>query len=323
MANTDSFVRRHPLCAFFGVTFVWSWGSVLALLAPRLLAGQPIPTWYGLTTFPALILGPALASLGLTAILDGRPGLRNLFRRLRRVRVAPVWYAVACLLAPGLVLLVLGALSLAVSPVFAPSLFPLGFLFGPIAGFCEEIGWTGFAYPRLRQRRGVLASGVLLGLIWGVWHLPIVDFLGAASPHGAYVPAFFLAFVTLVTPMRVLIGLVSERTGSIALAQLMHASLTGSLALLSPPNVTPAQEALWYAVYGLVACALVAALAWLRLHGEQGSQGLQHTLADRRIEGYQVQRQPRGAGGRCLAHSGASQSVSGHSHSVSSNRVGT
>jgi membrane protease YdiL (CAAX protease family) len=93
---------------------------------------------------------------------------------------------------------------------------------------------AGFAYPQLRQHHGALTSGIALGLIWGLWHLPVIDFMGAASPHGSSFLAYFCAFVAVVTPLRVLIGLVSERTHSIALAQLMHASPTGSLALLSP-----------------------------------------------------------------------------------------
>lgn len=59
-------------------------------------------------------------------------------------------------------------------------------------------------------------------------HLPVLDFMGAATPHGAYLSAFFLAFVAMVAPMRVLIGMLSYRTGGVGLAQLMHASLTGS-----------------------------------------------------------------------------------------------
>jgi CAAX protease family protein len=52
-----------------------------------------------------------------------------------------------------------------ISAVFAPGLFPLGRAFGPIAGLFEEIGWTGFAYPRLRKGYGPIAGGVCLGVI--------------------------------------------------------------------------------------------------------------------------------------------------------------
>jgi uncharacterized protein len=61
-----------------------------------------------------------------------------------------------------------------------------------------------------------------------------------------------------MTAMRVLIAWIYVNTKSVLLAQLMHASSTGSLVILSPPLVTPGQETLWYAVY---ACALWAVVA--------------------------------------------------------------
>jgi uncharacterized protein len=110
---------------------------------------------------------------------------------------------------------------------------------------------------------------VCLGVIWGVWHLPVLDFKGAASPHGVYFAAFFAAFAAVVTPMRVLIGMLSRRRRSVTLAQLMHASLTGSLALLSPPAVSPAQEAGWYVAYAAALWLLLAAVSVLRVRREQ------------------------------------------------------
>jgi membrane protease YdiL (CAAX protease family) len=220
-------------------------------------------------TFPSMILGPALAGIALTALLNRRMGLAELLSRMRRVRLAPRWFIIACLLAPGVLLVVLCAMAVVISPVFAPGLFPLGVVFGPIAGLFEEIGWSGFAYPRLQQRYGAIGGGTILGVIWGLWHLPVLDFMGAASPHGAYFPMFFAAFVAVVTPLRVLIGMLSQRTGSVAMAQLMHASLTGSLALLSPSSVSPAQEAAWYAVYAGTLWLVLAVVAVWRMRREQ------------------------------------------------------
>jgi uncharacterized protein len=107
----------------------------------------------------------------------------------------------------------------------------------------------------------VLATGILLGVLWGLWHLPVVDSLGAAAPHGEYWLPFFLAFVALVTAMRVLIVWVYCNTRSVLLAQLMHASSTGSLVVLGPTHISPAQEALWYGVYAAVLWVLVGIVA--------------------------------------------------------------
>lgn len=253
-------LRRHALAAYFGLTFLVSWGGAFALLAPKELRGETIPTWYGLISFPVMLLGPALSGIVLTAAIDGRAGLRELSERLRRWRLGIREYA-AVLIPPAVMLAVLVLLSVGVSPVFRPHLFLLGGLFGPIAGFLEEIGWTGFAFPRLQARLGSLRGGILLGLVWGLWHAPIVDYLGAASPHGAWLVPFFLGFVAVLTPMRVLIGWLASRARSVLLAQLMHASLTGFLAMISPAAVSPAQEAVWYLVYGAVLGLLVLAVA--------------------------------------------------------------
>jgi glycerol uptake facilitator-like aquaporin len=91
----------------------------------------------------------------------------------------------------------------------------------------------------------------------------VIDFLGAASPHGKALPAFFAAFIAAMAAMRVLITWFYERTQSIALAQLIHISSTGTLVAFSPPAVTPAQEAAWYALYAAILWLLVLLLTIL------------------------------------------------------------
>jgi dihydrofolate reductase len=149
--------------------------------------------------FPAMLLGPSIAGIFLTRKLDGRGGLKDLFARMRRVRFPLRWYA-ALLVPPVLVLSVLFCLRTFASPAYAPNRFWIGVTFGLLAGFLEEIGWTGFAYPKLRQRFAVLPAAAILGLFWGLWHAPVIDFLGAASPHGKTLPAFFAAFVAQFAP---------------------------------------------------------------------------------------------------------------------------
>jgi len=90
----------------------------------------------------------------------------------------------------------------------------------------------------------------------------VVDSLGAASPHGAAWPQFFLAFVLVLTSLRTLIAWIYTRTGSLMMAQAMHASSTGFLVTLGAVHVTPPQEALWYAVYGVL-LGLIATALWL------------------------------------------------------------
>jgi membrane protease YdiL (CAAX protease family) len=257
-------IQQHRAVAYCVLTYTISWLGALLVVAPRLVRGEPPTQLQGILMFPVMLLGPSIASISLTALLDGRTGLRQLADRMFRWRAAAPLWGVALLLPPCVLLTVLLSLRALVSPTFTPTftpgLFPLGATFGLLAGYVEEIGWTGFAYPGLHPQRHPWAAGILLGVLWGCWHLPVIDFLGAASPHGAYWAPYALAFVSAMTAMRVLIYWVVAHTNSVPLAQLMHASSTACLAVFSPHPITPAQEALWYAVYAGVLWLLVAAL---------------------------------------------------------------
>ena len=246
-------LHRHPADSYFVLTFLISWTCAFAVAAPHLLRREPLPQLTGVLMFPAMLLGPGLSSLALTGILDGKPGLRDLQARLTRWRIPGIWYAVLAL-PPLLVLLVLSALRVSFSPAYAPNHFWLGILFGIPAGLLEEIGWMGFAFPKLVQRRDAFSSGIVLGLLWSLWHLPVINFLGAATPHGRYWFPFFLAFAAAMTAMRVLIAWAYTNTRSVLLAQLLHISSTSSLVVFSPA-ISAAREVFWYALY--------AATLWL------------------------------------------------------------
>ncbi len=212
--------------------------------------------------FPAMLLGPCLTGVFMTKMVDGNSGLRDLFRRTFRQRVPLHWYA-ALLIPPTLVLAVLFCLERFVSPAYAPNSFLIGIFFGVPAGFLEEIGWTGYAFPRMRSRPNALAASVVLGLLWAAWHLPVVNYLGTATPHGSYWLSFFLVFTVAMTAMRVLICWMYANTASVLLAQLMHVSSTGSLVIFSATRVTAAQEVMWYGLYGASLWLIVGIVATL------------------------------------------------------------
>lgn len=230
------------------------------MAAPHLMRHEPLPKMAGILMFPAMLLGPSCIGIVLTRIVDRKIGLRDLFSQMLRWRVSARWYA-TLLIPPVLVLTVLFCFKIFVSPVYAPNRFLLGILFGVPAGLLEEIGWTGYAFPKMRSQNNGLAASILLGSLWNVWHLPVIDYLGTATPHGAYWFPFAAAFAVGMTAMRVLISWVYTNTKSVFMAQLMHVSSTGSLVIFSAPRLTADQEVAWYAVYGTSLWLVVAVVA--------------------------------------------------------------
>jgi membrane protease YdiL (CAAX protease family) len=261
--QVQSAVRRHPVVTYFSLVFLISYGSFALLDGSKVLHGQVVPAADAeYVLFPVIVLGVCVVGLALTAMLDGRRGLRDVAARIGRWRVGVRWYAVALLTPPTVMVAVLLAMRTAVSPVFTPNIWIFGVLFG-LPAFLEEIGWMGFAFPQMQRRQSAIAAAIVLGILWGLWHAPVVDYLGAAAPHGAYWLPFFLAFIAILTAMRVLIVWVYRNTGgSLLLAQLMHISMSGSLVMLDPAQVSPGQEALWYGVYAAALWVLVALVVW-------------------------------------------------------------
>jgi membrane protease YdiL (CAAX protease family) len=283
MTTLDAFVRRHPVPIYFAVTFAISWGGVLAVLGP---GGVPEDKDRYATVLPfaigAMLAGPSVAGLLLTSLLEGRAGFHVLLSRLLRWRVGARWYAVALLLAPLVILAMLFALSL-ISPVFIPGLIAtddkagrlaFGLTAAVVTGILEELGWTGFATPRLRARYSILATGLLIGVPWGAWH--IIGTVGMAS--GIYAGDLslptFVAGRTLgllaggLPAYRVLMVWVYDRTGSLLVAMVMHASLTAATLTLEPLMITGVDLLLhdlvstitWWAVVAVVAVATGGAL---------------------------------------------------------------
>jgi len=250
-------VRCYPVTWYFICTYAISWLGALILIAPKLLRGQHLEKMDGIQMFPIMIIGPAVSGVLFTSMTEGRKGLRNLWFRIKKWRVSIKWYLFAILTPLCLVLVTLVLMQRIISPSFGPNFFVFGFLFGIPAVILEEVGWTGFALPHLRLKRDLLVSGIILGSLWALWHIPVIDFLGSASPHGSYLVLFFLSFSSILMAMRLLMSWVYSNSNSILLAQFMHAMSTGCLATFGPVALRPGQEALWYALYSLLLWVVV------------------------------------------------------------------
>jgi membrane protease YdiL (CAAX protease family) len=243
MKIIKAFVKRYQALTYFALAFTLSWGAVLTVVGPGgFLGTKEIPEVLEPFLYVAMVVGPSVAGILLTGLVYGREGLRELLSRLLRWRVGARWYAIALLLAPLSMMAVLFALSLT-SPVYLPGIFVTedkaallltGIAGGLVAGIFEELGWTGFAIPRMRLRYGVLGTGLTVGVLWGAWHFPL--FSGSASSSGALLPALYLLVLlfSVLPAFRVLLVWVYDRTESLLVAILMHVSLTASTLILMP-----------------------------------------------------------------------------------------
>ena len=254
-----AFIQKNPVVSYFVMTFLISWIGAFSLIANKLLHGEIIPTLDGLLMFPVMILGPFISGIVLTRVTKGKKGSRDLRSRFNPSRVPKRWY-LALLIPPSALLFVLVIFSSAVSKEYSPNLFLIGFCFGIPAGIMEEVGWMGFAFPNMSKNRSALSNSILLGSLWGIWHLPVSNFLGTATPHGAYWLSYFLAFIAVMTAMRVIIAWVYCNTNSVLLSQILHVSSTGFLVMLSPSPMSITHEPIWYFAYSIVLWGIVILL---------------------------------------------------------------
>ena len=250
-------LRRHPVCTFFFLAFGISWGGILLVLSAtgfNLVELRPLDT--GLI-FVFMLLGPSTSGLALTALLEGRAGLRRLLARMTHWRLRLRWSLVALLAMPVLLLAILWPMGVFMDPAYSPRfqwhLFAIGF----IAGSFEEVGWTGFAAPRLLQRQRLFFAGLWLGLVWALWHV-LVDYRQNAHAMSAlWLLGFAVFYIGALTAYRVLMTWVYANTQSLLLAVLMHASYTGWLLTLYP-TTSLEQGLVWQAAFALALWLMVA-----------------------------------------------------------------
>lgn len=213
--------KSRPLSAFFILTFTITWGlGALAIFLPEqfqrlfdeLTDTSPI--------YFLAIAAPTISATILTFAWDGWQGLKSLYARLVRWRFDFKWYVLVLLGIPmvgWIAARITGASPL--KPTNTPTEF-LWLLFyllvtGPL---CEELGWRGYALPRLLKRFNPFTASLILGAIWGVWHLPSF-FLGGMVQAGLALPLFLLSALLL----SIFVTWVFKHTGgSVLITVLIH-----------------------------------------------------------------------------------------------------
>jgi uncharacterized protein len=240
--RATALVTRHALVVFFALAFIITWA----------------PTPLGVF----MAAGPLLSALIVTAVIDGRRGLRELGSRLVKWRVGWAWYA-AALLIPLAVVLGTGGLNVALgaqgSPIRRLELSSLALVFAlrlvvPVfSPIGEEPGWRGFALPRFLAGRSPLEATLFLGLIVAVWHVPLL-FLAEED-----LPAIFLLTTVAVTFFYT--WLFVHTGGSVFITILAHAAegtigreFTGTNGFVGPDKTH------WILLYTAGWCAVAVCL---------------------------------------------------------------
>lgn len=258
--NISPWHHRYPLLGYYALVYGISWGGTLIVMGVQGFDLTVLPPKDTGIIFVAMLLGPSVGGLAMTALLEGRAGLRRLGVSLMGWRVGACWYAIALLTMPLLLVAVLWPMSAFVDAAFAPRFHWQLFAIGLFAGSFEEIGWTGFATPRLVARQRLFMAGLSLGLVWAMWHI-LIDFRQNFNSLGAaWFVEFAVFYIAALTAYRLLMTWVYANTTSLLLAVLMHASYTGWLFVLYP--VTSVEQSLvWQIIFAVALWVVVAFVA--------------------------------------------------------------
>ena len=262
-------LSSHPLVAYFVFAYGFAWLTWLPFMLAKNGLGLlsytcPSPFIYLLEVL-ATFVGPTLSAFMLTAVTDGRAGVRQLLLRYIQGHIGLQWYilvllGIPCLLvlAASISFLLYGATSLNILNqrwlqlviLYLPFV-AVSILGGPLG---EEPGWRGFALPRLQQHFGAVSGSLLLGVLWGLWHLPLFLVVGADGPFSTQEFVLFIMGTMIFTIC--FTWIYNNVGGSLLLMILLHSvvnTISSLVILLS--TFFPHLGVILYIVYAL--CALL------------------------------------------------------------------
>ncbi len=248
----SNIIRRFPLITFFVLAYAISWSSEILEVALQ-------PSWVPTLVLDFLInWAPGIAALLVIATLQGSSGVRSLLHPLLRWRVNPGWYALVLGLAPLVVLAAIGVGVLLGGPVpnFSHMLTPRLALLPLLLFFNtgEEVGWRGFALPRLQSRFTPLVASLTLGVIWGLWHAPKYVITGQSI--------LLIVFLPSVMAQTILMTWIYNRTrGNLLLLVLFHWSWDSMLEIIAPAWLPPAGVASLFVLSTLITVVLAVIVA--------------------------------------------------------------
>jgi membrane protease YdiL (CAAX protease family) len=210
-SSIPALLRRHSLIVFLALTILISW----------------IPWYTGGAGF--FVFGPSIAGVIVIAFVYGKAGLRDLVQRTLRWRVGIVWWAIALFLPALLTLISIGINVLLGGKIpgftffrqewyLAPVFFLITIVGGPLG---EEFGWRGFALPTLQGKWGPLIASLIIGTVWGLWHVP--QFLLPGSLQAVIGMGLLPVYVVGEIVLSILMTWVYNKTGgSLLVAGLLY-----------------------------------------------------------------------------------------------------
>jgi hypothetical protein len=251
--------------AFVALTFAISWAIWFAMVA----GSVSIETTTGLILNVIATAGPSIAAL-ILAVVTGRGELQRLLGGFSLALVSPSWAVVAVLLPLGMIAIAIAAsvvtfgaaipvVSVGVLGVLAVEFVRVLFLGGPLE---EELGWRGYALRRLQVGRSAFSASVILGLIWGVWHIPLY-FVGGTGQNetaaSAGAPFAITAFVVWTIGLSIPFAwLFNQTQGSLIVVMLFHAAVNLGAIVPAAVGSTGAASFLYALVTWIVALIVAA-----------------------------------------------------------------
>jgi membrane protease YdiL (CAAX protease family) len=261
-----NWAARHDLVLYFVLAYLLSWALwPLVILNP--------------TSSPLVPFGPLIAAVIVALLAGGRHELWALLRQLGRWRVHPLWYVIALLGPFGLAGLTAALAVAAGAPIRGTGDYTnwraITFFFLStviIVGLFEEVGWRGFALPRLQLRLNAIWAALVLGVLWALWHLPEL----ISDPTGQRPPVQFLLWALALSV--IFSWLYNSTNGSLPIVIICHAAIDTAGRFMLPEFVGDGYQLVWWfmvALYVLVAVIVILVAGPKRLVTHIPRRGVQ------------------------------------------------
>jgi membrane protease YdiL (CAAX protease family) len=258
-----TFIKKHAVAVYGILTISASWlvwSRILTILEPGELLSGPSSEAMIYVALGGIV--PSLTGVLMTAYLEGFKGLRELWARVTNWKMNPWLFLAACLplfmtLASYWLQKMLGIGS--ASPDILNKI-PAGLGIGFFAALGEEFGWRGFALPRLRQRYSPLTAGLLVGLLWGGWHI-YPDYIGLGNWGWLSAPIIFILGPVLLTIFAVIMAWLHEKSqNSMLLMMLFHLNISSAAFYLARETNTYAEQLMSSVVTPLIGLLVIAVI---------------------------------------------------------------